>query len=232
MDFPTRRGLWMATAAAPAACVTALPMESLTTRQLDLARRLQAIAQNGLHFSTDPYDRERFEQVREIAAEMLVAESRVPALVDELSLETGYATPKVDTRAVVVREGRVLLVREATDGLWTLPGGWADPGESPSENCVREVREEAGLVVRAARLLAVYDRELHAHEPRFLFHVYKLFFHCEILGGELTPSEETPEVAFFDPAALPPLSLSRVTESQIRRCLEMLAGATDFTDFD
>jgi ADP-ribose pyrophosphatase YjhB (NUDIX family) len=123
-------------------------------------------------------------------------------------------------------------VREAQDGLWTLPGGWADPGESPSENCVREVREEAGLEVRAARLLAVYDRELRGHEPKFFFHVYKLFLHCEILGGELTPSDETPEVGFFDPASLPPLSLSRVTPAEIGRCLELLSDATAPADFD
>jgi len=204
----------------------------MTEAQLDWARRLQGIAQNGLHFSTDPYDRIRFEQVLRIAAEMLVEPAGVPALVEDLALETGYATPKVDTRAVVLREGQVLLVREATDGLWTLPGGWADPGESPSQNCVREVREEAGLEVRAVRLLALFDRELHDNEPKFLFHVYKLFMHCEIVGGELTPSDETPEVGFFPPEALPPLSKSRVTEKQIARCLELLASAPVSTDFD
>jgi ADP-ribose pyrophosphatase YjhB (NUDIX family) len=204
----------------------------VTEPQLDWTRRLQAIAQNGLHFSTDPYDRQRFEQVREIAAEMLAGAVDAPALIAELALETGYATPKVDTRSVVVRDGQVLLVREATDGLWTLPGGWADPGESPSENAVREVREEACLLVRATRLLAVYDRELRGHSPSFLFHVYKLFFHCEIESGELTPSEETPEVGFFDPESLPPLSLSRVTAAEITRCLELVATRAAAADFD
>lgn len=204
----------------------------MTERQLDWARRLQAIAQNGLHFSRDPYDRVRFEQVREICAEMLTEDSAPAVLVEALAIETGYSTPKVDTRSVVVRDGRVLLVREATDGLWTLPGGWADPGESPSQNAEREVREEAGLEVRASRLLAVYDRKLRGEETHFFFHVYKLFFHCEILGGELTPSEETPEVAFFDPTGLPPLSLSRVTPEEIARCLELLATPTISTDFD
>lgn len=204
----------------------------MTSDQLDWARRLQAIAQNGLHFSKDPYDRRRFEQVRQIVAEMLAPASEAHALVEALALETGYATPKVDTRAVVVRDGRVLLAREAADGLWTLPGGWADPGESPSQNCVREVREETGLEVRAVRLLAVYDRELRGHQPSYLFHVYKLFVHCEITGGRLSPSEETPEVAFFDPAALPPLSLARVTEAEIRRCLELIDSAPLSVDFD
>lgn len=204
----------------------------MTESQLDWARRLQAIAQNGLHFSRDPYDRSRFEQVLRIAAEMLVPDERRPALVDALSLETGYATPKVDTRAVVVRDGKILLVREAADGLWTLPGGWADPGERPSENCVREVREEAGLDVRVARLLAVYDREIRGAEPRHFFHAYKLFVHCEIVGGELRPSEETPEVAFFDPAHLPPLSLGRVNAREIHRCLELITNPTLPADFD
>jgi len=204
----------------------------MTSSQLDWSRRLLGIAQNGLHFSKDPYDRERFAQVRRIAAEMLAEHAEPTALVEALAIETGYATPKVDTRSVVVRDGKVLLVREATDGLWTLPGGWADPGESPARNAEREVREEAGLEVRAARLLAVFDREEHAHIPGSLFHVYKLFFHCEILGGELTPSDETPEVAFFDPAALPPLSLPRVTAAQIARCLDLVAVGPVPADFD
>lgn len=204
----------------------------MTADQLDWTQRLLAIAQNGLHFSRDAYDRERFEQVRRIAAEMLAEHAEPAALVAALAIETGYATQKVDTRSVVVRDGRVLLVREAADGLWTLPGGWADPNGSPSENAEREVREESGLEVRAIRLLAIYDRELHGHEPRFLFHAYKLFFHCEILGGELTPSDETPEVAFFDPAALPPLSLSRITAAQILRCLDLVAAGPAAVDFD
>lgn len=204
----------------------------LTESQLDWARRLQAIAQNGLHFSKDPYDRQRFEQVREIVAEMLAAPADRPALIEGLALESGYATPKVDTRAVVIRDGKILLVREAVDGLWTLPGGWADPGERPSENCVREVREEAGLEVRIVRLLAVYDREIHGAEPRHFFHAYKLFVHCEIVGGELTPSEETPEVGFFDPECLPPLSLGRVNAREIARCLELIRNPTAPADFD
>lgn len=204
----------------------------VTENQLDWARRLAAIAQNGLHFSKDPYDRERFEQVRTIAAEMLAEHASPSSLARDLALETGYTTPKVDTRAVVVREGNLLLAREATDGLWTLPGGWADPGESPARNCVREVREETGLEVRAVRLLALYDRELHNHSPKYFFHVYKLFFHCEITGGTLTPSAETPELGFFDPAVLPPLSVARITEGQIRRCLKLIADPSLPTDFD
>jgi ADP-ribose pyrophosphatase len=204
----------------------------VTENQLDWARRLAAIAQNGLHFSTNSYDRERFEQVREIVAEMLAAPDARRALIETLALETGYSTPKVDTRAVVLSEGRLLLAREMMDGLWSLPGGWADPGESPSQNCVREVREETGLHVRAVRLLAVYDRELHEHPTKFFPHVYKLFVHCEIVGGELTPSDETPEVGFFDPGALPPLSLSRVTSRQIARCLELIADPASGADFD
>lgn len=205
---------------------------SLTESQLDWARRLQAIAQNGRHFSKDPHDLARFGEVLRIAAEMLAPAEGVPALVEALAVETGYATPKVDTRAVVVRDEKILLVREAADGLWTLPGGWADPGERPSENCVREVREEAGLDVRVARLLAVYDREIRGTEPRHFFHAYKLFVHCEIVGGELRPSDETPEVAFFEPAKLPPLSLGRVTAAEIHRCLELIRNPTLPADFD
>lgn len=204
----------------------------MTLAQLEWARRLQAIAQNGLHFTKDAYDRARFEQVRAIAAEMLAGHIDPADAVAAFSLESGYATPKVDTRAVVLHDGRLLLAREAMDGLWSLPGGWADPGESPAQNCVREVLEETGLRVRAARLLAVYDRELHEHPTKFFPHVYKLFVHCEMVGGELTPSGETPELGFFDPADLPPLSLARVTPRQIARCLELIGDPSARTDFD
>ena len=131
------------------------------------ARRLQAIAQNGLMFSQDPFDRERYEHVRNVAAEILAAFSDLDtALISHLlSGEQGYATPKVDVRGAVFRENRVLLVREHSDGLWTLPGGWADVGESPAEAVVREIREESGFETQVCKLVALYDRNKHEHPP-------------------------------------------------------------------
>jgi ADP-ribose pyrophosphatase YjhB (NUDIX family) len=197
------------------------------TEWLDWVRRLQAIAQSGLAYAEDPYDIERYEQVRRIAAE--IAASRSEASVDRVEglfcKERGYATPKLDIRAVVLDEkGAVLLVKEKEDGLWTLPGGWVDVGESPSEAAQREVKEETGYEVRAERLLALWDRDKHPHPP-LPFHVYKLYFECELLGGEpLAASTETEEVGFFPTDALPELSLGRVTPRQIERLFEQ---ATD-----
>jgi ADP-ribose pyrophosphatase YjhB (NUDIX family) len=193
-------------------------MAMKTPDLLQWAQRLQAIAQNGLTYSKDPFDVERFNQVRQIAAEILAsgAATTMPeALVDIFKLNFGYATPKVDVRAAVFQENRVLLVKERSDGHWTLPGGWADIGDAPSVAAVREVREESGYETKVTKLAAVYDRELHDHPP-YPFHAYKLFFVCEMVGGAAQTSLETTAVEFFPEDALPPLSLSRVTPVQVR----------------
>lgn len=196
--------------------------------------RLQALAQTGLTFARDAYDVERYKELREIAAQMLAAGAQVelPALGRWLETDTGYATPKVDVRGVIFRDQKLLLVRERSDGLWTLPGGWADVGESPADNVVREVREETGFDTRVTRLLALFDRALHPHEPPFPFHVYKIFLRCEITGGMAQQSSETSEVAFFAEAELPELSLTRVTPWQIRRMFEHARDEGLPADFD
>jgi ADP-ribose pyrophosphatase YjhB (NUDIX family) len=202
---------------------------------LSWVRRLQAIAQSGLTYAKDPYDVERYEQVRTIAAELAASRSEATAeRIDALfSEESGYATPKLDIRAVVLDgEGAVLLVREKEDGLWTLPGGWVDVGESPSEAAEREVKEESGYEVRAVRLLALWDRDKHPHPP-LPFHVYKLFFRCELLGGDpLVAGTETDGVGFFGKDALPELSLGRVTPRQIGRLVELATDGERSTAFD
>ncbi len=151
---------------------------------LDWAKRLQALAQNGITYCDNFYDRERYEAVREIAAEMMAAHSRVDVeFVRNLFVhEVGAATPKVDVRAAVFRDDKILLVKERSDGFWTLPGGWADVNEPPSRAVEREVYEESGYRTRTVKLLAVLDRDLHGHPP-YPFHVYKLFFHCKLEGG-------------------------------------------------
>jgi ADP-ribose pyrophosphatase YjhB (NUDIX family) len=185
------------------------------------AREIQAIAQTGLHFSESVYDRERYERLRDIAAAMFAARSDATesAIRASFAAQTGYATPKVDVRGVVLKDNQILLVRETSDGLWTLPGGWADVNDSPSEAVVREIREESGFLTRATRLIALFDRSKHAHVPPFPFHVYKLFIACELLGGNAQTSSETSEVEFFDPDRLPPLSIGRVTPDQIAICI-------------
>ena len=202
---------------------------------LDLVRRLQAIAQSGLSYAKDPYDMERYEQVRMIAAQIAASRSEAPASrIDDLfEGELGYATPKLDIRALVLDEkGDVLLVKEKEDGRWTLPGGWVDVGESPSEAVEREVEEESGYRVGAVRLLALWDRDKHPHPP-MPFHVYKVCFLCELLSGDpLAASMETEEVGFFAKDALPELSLGRVTSGQIERLIERATNRGGMADFD
>ncbi len=206
-------------------------------RLLDWTRRLQAIAQTGLTFAKDPYDVERYHAVRQLAAEMAASGPEgldEVELVDLFARDTGYTTPKVDVRAVVFDSGgHLLLVRERADGGWTLPGGWADVGESPAENVVREVREESGFEVRAVKVLAVYDRDRHPHPP-MLTAVYKLFVRCEITGGAaLQVTLETVGAGFFAEDAIPQgLSTGRVTASQIRRFFEHYRQPDLPTDFD
>lgn len=201
---------------------------------LDWARRLQAIAQNGLAYAKDPFDIERFEATREVAAEMLARASGldIPLVRGILSRDSGYATPKVDTRGVVFRENKILLVRERSEGLWTLPGGWADPCASPAENVAREILEESGFKTEPVKLLALWDREKHPHDPPFAFHVYKLFILCRLTGGMEKLSAETDGVAFFGEEELPPLSLSRVLPAQIHRMFDHLRNPGLPTDLD
>ena len=200
---------------------------------LTWARKLQAIGQNGLTYSKDPFDIERFEELRELALEILqnYTDSDLPRIRDLFAGEHGHATPKVDVRGVVFNEDAILLVRERADGKWTLPGGWVDVNESPSESVVREVFEESGYQAKALKLLACYDRNRHPHPPH-PYHVYKLFFYCEILGGSPSTSYETDGVDFFKQDAIPELSTGRVTSAQIDRFFEFLRSPDLPTDFD
>ena len=200
---------------------------------LTWARQLQAHAQNGLTYSRDPYDLERFQALRELAAEIMARYTQVDPqmLIGMFERETGYATPKVDVRAAVFRDDRILLVREKSDGGWTLPGGWADTGQTPAENVAREVFEETGYHARAVKLLAVYDRSRHGHPP-LAWYVYKLIFRCELLGGAAAESIETDGAGFFAAGELPPLSLTRVMPAQIARLFEHYRHPEWPADFD
>lgn len=202
---------------------------------LTWAKQLAALAQDGLTYSDNEYEIDRYRQIRQIAAEMMAAgfELDAQAFVDLFAREQGYATPKVDVRGAVFRDDKILLVREKIDGGWTLPGGWADPCQSPSEAVAREVFEEAGFQVRVVKLAAVYDRSKHPHAPPMPFHLYKLFFLCEITGGAATESYETTGVAFFAEDAIPePLSISRTLPFQIARMFEHYRNRALPADFD
>lgn len=181
-------------------------------------KRLRAIAQTGQTYSKDPYDLERYEELESMALTLLARLlDSPPEVIRSVYLpEKGYPTPKIDVRAGVFSHGRILLVRETADGRWTLPGGWGDEHEAPKESIEREVREESGFIVRAERLVAVKDRHLHPYTPKRLERIYKLFFLCELTGGEATTSLETDGVDFFRLDALPPLSLGRTLPEDIR----------------
>ena len=207
----------------------------MNTRWLDWVRELQAIAQTGLAYGKDPFDTERYERIRQLAAEIAAVYTGADftRIHDLFAGEVGHATPKVDVRGVIFEDNKILLVKETKDGCWTLPGGWVDIGEAPSEACVRETYEESGFKTNAVKLLAVYDRAKHGHPPH-LWHIYKLFFRCESLGAPepLPPNTETEAVGFFAEDALPELSIGRVTPAQIKRLFEHYRNPDLPTDFD
>jgi ADP-ribose pyrophosphatase YjhB (NUDIX family)/uncharacterized protein YfkK (UPF0435 family) len=190
---------------------------------LETAKKLQSLAQAGLTYSDNKYDIERYEELRYISMEIMskFSDTEMETVKNLFSNETGYQTPKVDVRGVVFKDGKILMVKETIDGCWSLPGGWADIGLSPSEVAVKEMREESGFHVKPVRLLAVLDKKLHPHPPS-PYHTYKIFILCEITGGEAGTSIETSEVKFFDRNNLPPLSIERNTESQIQLMFDFL----------
>lgn len=200
---------------------------------LDLSRRLLALSQTGLHFSQEEFDRERYREMAQIAGEMLALESSLSPekLRAAWLVEDGYATPKVDVRGAVFRGDQVLMVKERIDGKWTLPGGWADVNDTPSHAVEKEIEQESGFTARAVKIAAVLDRNKHNH-PQYLFHVWKLFFICEITGGDFRTSYETTAVEFFPIDKLPELSTGRVTQAQILRVYQHHLDRSLPTEFD
>jgi ADP-ribose pyrophosphatase YjhB (NUDIX family) len=200
---------------------------------LKIAREVRAIAQTGLAFTADGFDLQRYERLRELAALLMAQGSAAEqeSILELLRQEKGYATPKVDVRGAAFEAGRVLMVREISDGKWTLPGGWADINQTAGECVVREIAEESGFKARALKLAAVYDYQ-RRNPPRHIDSIYKMFFICEIVGGAARASDETSEVAFFPRNELPPLSLGRTTAAQIDRMFQHLETPELATDFD
>jgi ADP-ribose pyrophosphatase YjhB (NUDIX family) len=208
-------------------------MTNVSTQWLVWAREIQSLAQTGLAFSKNPYDRISFTRLSDIAAEILAEHSQLslPLIRRSFSLEPGYATPKVDVRAAVVRDGRILLVREKADGKWAMPGGWADVGDRPSETAEREAWEESGFRVRATKLIGAFDAN-RGEKANMFFHAVKLVFLCDVLGGEATPSLETLAVDFFDFDSLPPLSEFRTNRRHLDEILAHLGDASRPAAFD
>ncbi len=190
-------------------------------RLIQWAVELQSIAQAGLAYSKNPYELERFERIREIAAEIMSDKTQLPLeyVRDIFCSEKGFQTPKLDTRAAIFKEGKILLVKETLDGKWSMPGGWVDVDQSIASNTIKEVKEEAGLDVIADRLVAVLDRNRH-NTPPYAHGICKAFVLCTVTGGTYTPNLETTESDYFSLDELPELSLGKNTVAQIRLCYD------------
>jgi ADP-ribose pyrophosphatase YjhB (NUDIX family) len=219
--------------------------EGKIPRWLEWAREIQALSQTGYHFSAPEYTqeseqslenyyhRQRYSRLSEIAAEIIAEHTHLEssALAEIFAAQSGYATPRVDVRSAVFQDARLLLVRERMDGGWTMPGGWADVGDTPSKAAEREVWEEAGLRVKVRRVIGVYDA--NRIDPLELFHAFKVVFLCELVGGEPRPSQETSEVAFFGKDELPQsLSGERTRPRHIRDAFTALENPGMATVFD
>lgn len=185
---------------------------------LEWAKELQFIAQAGLTYTRDPFDEERFARIREIAAEMMSVQSGLPLeqVKDLFCNETGFQTPKLDTRAAIFKDNKILLVKE-NNGTWSMPGGWVDVLETVKSNTVKEVKEEAGLDVDAVRVIALHDRNLH-NQPPYAYNVCKVFVLCEVKGGNFQANIETVGSGYFGLDELPPLAEEKNSYQQIEMC--------------
>ena len=194
-------------------------MES-NKKWLEWAVELQSIAQGALYYCKDKFDIERFERIREIAAEMISYKSDIPIekVKDLFCNEIGYQTPKIDTRAAIFKDDKILLVKES-NGTWSLPGGWVDVDLSVKENIVKEVKEEAGLDVTTDKIIAVQDREKH-NLPIYVYKVCKIFILCTVIGGKFEKNIETTESNYFNINELPLLATEKNNEEQIKMCFE------------
>lgn len=199
---------------------------------LKWAMEIQAIAQTGLAYTEGIYDRERYERLREISAEMLSKKTDIPLekVKDIFCNEKGYQTPKIDTRGVIFKKNKILLVHE-NDGTWSLPGGWCDVLESVSSNTIKEVKEETGLDVKPNRIIAVQDRNKH-NKPIFAYGICKIFVLCDLLGGEFVPNIETTEIGYFSLDNLPNVSEDKSNKEQIRMCFEAYKNENWKVKFD
>ena len=201
-------------------------------RIIEWARELQSLAQAGLYYGHDDFDRERYQRIRDIAAEMMAERTDLP--IDRVKSlfcnETGYQTPKLDTRAAIIENGRILLVRER-NGRWSMPGGWCDFNLSPAENTIKEAREEAGLDIVIDRVIAIQDRDKH-NAPPYFCKIIKIFFLCHAVGGSFVRNIETNDSGYFSPEALPALADEKCSEAQVKMCFEAYQNSEWVVRFD
>ena len=199
-----------------------------------IVTELQAIGQIGLTFCNDPFDQERYSRIMEISAELASLHSSKSSceILEIFSKDKGYITPKVGVRAAIFKSNQILLVREKSDGLWSLPGGWADVNLSPKENMLREIREETGLECSIIKLIYVCDKRKDPVLSKWPY-IYDLFFLCSIIGGkEKKTTLETSNLQFFSKKNIPPLSVNRVNNLQIEKCFSHYSSPLLPTEFD
>lgn len=193
-------------------------MMNKSDKWLDLAQELQFLAQGGLAYTKDKFDKERFERIRDMSAEMISLQSDLPVetVKDLFCNETGFQTPKIDSRGAVFKDDQILLVQES-DGRWSIPGGWVDVNCSVKENTIRELQEEAGIEAKAIKVIAIQDRNLH-NSPRYVYGITKIFIECEYISGDFVRNIETIDSGYFSLDSLPELATEKVNEEQIKMC--------------
>lgn len=200
---------------------------------LELIIEIQSLAQNGLAYTNNAYDIERYKRLRDISAEMLSMKTEISLekVKDLFCNETGYQTPKIDTRAVIFRDNKILLVHE-NNGTWSLPGGWCDVLESIKSNTEKEVREETGLNVRAVKIISIQDRNKH-NKPVYAYGVCKIFVLCEVINGKFVENIETTEIRYFSLQDLPHnLAEEKTNKEQIEMCFKAYLNENWQTQFD
>lgn len=199
---------------------------------IEWAREIFSLSQAGLAYSKNEFDLARYKRLQEITAEMLESQSELSkeAVLESFSMQAGYITPKIDVRGAVIREGKILLIQERTDGKWAMPGGWADLGDAPASVAEREVWEESGYRVKAEKVVAVLDA--NRIQPMEFYHAFKIIFLCRLIDGEPRTSNETSAVDFFDPNELPPLSKYRTNEEMLREVFAHFKDPARRTAFD
>jgi ADP-ribose pyrophosphatase YjhB (NUDIX family) len=208
-------------------------MSEKQNRLIEWAREIQALAQTGLTYAQNHYEVDRNRRLSEIAAEILSATTTIKfeSAVESFLGQKGYSTPKVDVRAAVVKDGKILLVKEISDGRWSMPGGWADVGDMPAKAAEREAKEESGFDVKAVKVIGVFDANRNGR-PMVFYHAVKLVYLCEIIGGKAEVSDETSEVEFFDFDNLPELSRNRTNTKHIDEIREHLSNPLRATYFE
>jgi ADP-ribose pyrophosphatase YjhB (NUDIX family) len=207
--------------------------ENKIPQWLEWAREIQQLSQTGLAFAVTDYEKQRYKRLTEITAEIVEHHTLLEKEAVEriLMKQLGYATPKIDVRAAVIKDDMILLVQEISDEKWAMPGGWADVGDIPSEVAIRETKEESGFDVKPVKVIGVYDANRLGGQLEF-FHAFKIVFLCELMGGEAAVSDETMDVRFFSFDDLPPLSLNRTNDKHIKEILAHLKDPQKLTFFD